>query len=328
MRNLESGDHWTLTSASRDIQVTSKALDFPVTFFESSGEYLWGGRRPHNLLMEQNGVSALRINVLHKSYVEAEIRRIHIEKLLKSAEFASNEVPNYDPVRSLCRAMFENIPRSVRAAWRLPPGPVRDVVQIVERSGGVVSLCKFNSQHVDGFSKRIAPLPSMFFLNVDMPPDRNRWTLAHEIGHMVMHHGAPEPTNEEEANEFAAEFLTPAQEIRSQLRQLTIEKLASLKQYWKVSMQALVMRAHSLGLLTDRQLRSWFMRLSSLGYRTKEPIELDPPREEPFLVKALIRFHKEALDYSDKEIMELLAINRCEFHQWYEDPPVGLRLVK
>lgn len=311
-----------VTPSSEDIQVIAKVLEYPVTFFEYSGDiYGAGGDEIYHRARRK-----ARINVLHKSYAEAEVRRVHVEKLLKSVDYSANEFPNYDPDEYDGDVAF--IARSVRAAWRLPPGPVRDVVQIVEKSGGVVSLCRFNTQHIDGFSKRIAHLPAMFFLNVDMQSDRNRWTLAHEIGHMVMHHGAPEPTNEQEANEFASEFLTPEQEIRAQLRNLTIDKLASLKQYWKVSMQALVMRAHGLGLLTDRQRRSWFMRFSSLGYRKREPAELDPPREEPFLVKALVRFHKDNLGYSDEDLMKMLGINTYEYRQWYGERPTGLTLVK
>lgn len=305
-----------------DLQIISNALDYPVSFFRYSGRIFGAGGDE----IYHRARRKARISDLHKSYAEAEIRRIHLEKLLKSVDLEVGRFPSYDPYDF--EGDVELIARSVRAAWHLPAGPVRNVVQAVERSGGVVSLCKFNTHHIDGFSNRISTLPPMFFLSVDMPPDRARWTLAHEIGHMVMHHGAPEPTSEEEANKFAAEFLTPGQEIRSQLRNLTIEKLASLKQYWKVSMQALVMRAHSLGLLTDRQRRSWFMRLSSFGYRTREPVELDPPSEEPFLVKALIKFHKDTLGYSDEEVMELLTVNDAEYHQWYREPHKNLRLVK
>lgn len=305
-----------------DISKIANTLGYPVGFFQYTGEiYGAGGDEIYHRARRK-----ARMSILHKSYAEAEIRRIHLEKLLKSVDMGDPVFPTYDPYEY--DGSVESVAQMVRAAWRLPPGPVRDVVQIVERSGGVVSLCKFGTPHIDGFSKRVVPLPSMFFLNINMPADRSRWTLAHEIGHMVMHQSAPEPTNEEEANRFAAEFLTPSREISRQLRNLTIEKLASLKQYWKVSMQALVMRAFGLGLLTDRQRRSWFMRLSSLGYRIREPVELDPPREEPFLVKTLVRFHKEELEYSDEELMKMLAISLSEYLHWYGDHQPGPRLVK
>ena len=304
-----------------DISKIAIALDYPISFFGyRGGIYGAGGDEIYHRARRK-----AKMSVLYKSYAEAEIRRMHLETLLKSVDIGDSIFPAYEPDEY--DGCVEVIARMVRAAWLLPPGPVRDVVQVIERSGGVVSLCKFGTPHIDGFSKRVVPLPSMFFINSDLPSDRSRWTLAHEIGHMVMHQRAPEPTNEEEANRFAAEFLTPSRDISRQLRNLTMEKVASLKQYWKVSMQAIVMRAFGLGFITDRQRRSWFMRLSSLGYRTREPMELDPPREEPFLIKALLRFHKSDLGYSDEELMELLAINATEYFQWYGDYPPGPRLV-
>ena len=310
------------TPSREDISRISDVLRYPENFFQYTGEiYGAGGDGIYHRARRK-----VKVSILNKSYAESEIRRIHIEKLLRSVDVGDANFPSYDPDEF--DGSVERIASMVRAAWNLPPGPVRNVVHVVESSGGVVFLCKFNTQHIDGFSKRILTLPSLFFLNIDMPPDRLRWTLAHEIGHMVMHYKSLEPDNEEEANRFASEFLTPEREIKRQLTNLTIEKLARLKQYWKVSMQALIMRAYSLGNLTDRQLRSWFMRLSSHGYRVREPIELDPPFEEPRLIKAIIQFHKEELKYSDESIMQMLAINSDEYHHWYGDGLPYLRLVK
>ena len=48
-------------------------------------------------------------------------------------------------------------------------------------------------------------------MNSDMPGDRHRFNLAHELGHALMHrHSTGEC--ESEANRFAAEFLMPKEE--------------------------------------------------------------------------------------------------------------------
>ncbi len=305
-----------------DISRISDVLSYPENFFQYTGEiYGAGGDEIYHRARRK-----AKVSILNKSYAESEIRRIHLEKLLRAVDIGDAMFPSHDP--DDFDGSVERIAAIVRAAWHLPSGPVRNIVQIVERSGGVVFLCRFGTRHIDGFSKRVPTLPSLFFLNTDRPPDRIRWTLAHEIGHIVMHYKSPEPTGEEEADRFAAEFLTPEREIKRQLTNLTFEKLASLKQYWKVSMQALIMRAHSLGNLTDRQRRSWFVRLSSHGYRTREPIELDPPWEEPRLVKAIVQFYREKLEYSDENIMRLLAISPDEYYHWYRDRPPYLTVIK
>ena len=52
----------------------------------------------------------------------------------------------------------------------------------------------------------LLPESRNFFVNTEIPGDRLRWTLAHEIGHVVMHL-MPSPDQEKEADRFAAERL-------------------------------------------------------------------------------------------------------------------------
>ena len=68
---------------------------------------------------------------------------------------------------------------------------------------------------------------------------------------------------EGEADRFAAEFLMPEREIRSDLRPpLTIARLAALKPYWKVSMAALARRAWNVGTIDQNRYRRLFTELS------------------------------------------------------------------
>lgn len=85
-------------------------------------------------------------------------------------------------------------------------------------------------------------------MNQGLPPDRERFTLMHEVGHLVMHQ-TPVEDQEQQANRFAGEFLAPAEEIRPFLGGLTVRqfsKLAQLKQEWGLSMAALIQRALDL----------------------------------------------------------------------------------
>jgi len=53
----------------------------------------------------------------------------------------------------------------------------------------------------------------LFFFNRDLPPDRIRLTLAHELGqYSYAQHSTPEA--EEQAYAFAAEFLVPEDELK------------------------------------------------------------------------------------------------------------------
>lgn len=118
--------------------------------------------------------------------------------------------------------------------------------------------------------------------------DRLRWSLAHELGHLILHRRMPEEDKAEaEANAFAAAFLMPADAIRRDIgTHVTLSALADLKRHWRVSMQSLIMRASTLGLIDERRKRSLFVQLSRRGWRTKEPIGIPP--ERPRLLRQVV----------------------------------------
>ncbi len=139
---------------------------------------------------------------------------------------------------------------------------------------------------------------------------------------LVMHH---DPANsarlmEEQADRFAGEFLAPARELKTQLWGLDFQKLAGLKQYWKISIQSLIMRAFHLGVISERQRRNMFMRINKAGYRMWEPLELDPALEPPSMPYRLIQFHKTFLEYNEEDIQELLGIYTDDMRVFYRDP--------
>lgn len=176
-------------------------------------------------------------------------------------------------------------------------------------------------------SRWIPGTPPLFFINSNMPMDRVRFTLCHELGHLVMHQ-IPNSEMEKQADEFAAEFLMPASEIKKSLNNLTLEKLSALKQYWKVSMASIIYRAKSLNKITLNQARYLYAQMARLGYKTKEPEWLEPPKEQPNLFYDLIDVHFKELDYSEEELTKLLLINQFEFRDTFRNQGRRLKIVK
>ena len=294
----------------------SEALDYPARFFSQS--LGWAGSGSEIFHRKRARVPA---NVLGRNYADATIRRMEINILKEALDgvFSFPPFPLY-PIEEFDYDA-EKIARTVRAAWGLPEGPVFNVTRTVEEHGGIVVAHKFDSR-IDGFGCRTLGLPPVFHLNRDLPPDRWRWTMAHEIGHMVMHIevGNPDKEAEEQAHRFAAEFLCPAHQIEPQLRRLNMEKLAPLKMQWKVSMSALVKRAKDVGTIDAKQYKSLMVRLSQQGYRTREPSNLDPPEERPSLLFDLVQYFEQSLEFSRSEVLALLNIGETDFWTYYRDP--------
>lgn len=121
--------------------------------------------------------------------------------------------------------------------------------------------------------------------------DRTRLSIAHELGHLVMHRSflrKPHPEVEEEAFSFAAEWLMPEVAMRRDIREpVTLTSLAKLKPTWGVSIASLVRRAFDLKLITQRQYHYLFHQLGGLGWKTREPESLDVPLEKPRLLRKM-----------------------------------------
>ena len=137
----------------------------------------------------------------------------------------------------------------------------------------------------------------MIFVGVHLPVDRWRLTLAHELGHIALHHHLSIPPDakdmEAEAFAFAAEFLAPRREISGQLFGVTMERLARLKKYWGVSMAATLKRAVQLGRVSERQARGLWIQLRG----QTEPVQLHNS-ESALAVRAIVEKHLTELGYS------------------------------
>ncbi|NUR19241.1 MAG: ImmA/IrrE family metallo-endopeptidase [Gemmatimonadaceae bacterium] len=280
------------------VATLAHALDVPESFLYQEGHNYGLPVRFHRKRQR------IAQKTLDKIYAQINIRAMHIRALLQSTtaepdlELRKIDVDSFD-------GAVEEIARAIRSAWRLPRGPVGNVVNLLERAGVICVPMRFGVAEFDAVTQCVPGVPPLIFFNEEAPMDRLRFTLSHELGHLIMH-TFPSPRMEEEANRFAAEFLMPRDDIAHQFARITLPVLASLKQVWRVSMAALLEQAKRVGAVTERQYIRLRAALSSHGYLRREPIELDPPREHPRVLRALIDFHTEELRYGIGELSTIL----------------------
>jgi len=300
----------------------SDALGYPVPFFYEAG-------RPYGLPpFHYRRRKKLSAKALARIVAEMNIRRLHLIKMLVSYPWKTNAfIPEIDAYeyqgKGKAALSVEDVARAVREMWMLPQGPVETMVELLETNGGIVIPCDFGTDLLDAMSQRIEGLPILFFVNVASPTDRVRHTLAHELGHMVLHTVAVKSDEEmeDEADAFAGAFLLPADEIRPQLRRFDLRQLANLKLYWKVSMGALAVRADRLRMITPYQSKMFWIEMSKLGYRKREPNE--PPKEHPSLLRQMVSYHMKKLGYSVSEMAKLLHLKVAEFQEMYRTEILG-----
>ena len=215
----------------------------------------------------------------------------------------------------------------------VPDGPVKNLAALCERAGVLVVHCEFAEQ-VDGVTMRLRDVPPIVFLNQKAPADRMRHSLAHELGHLIMH-SVPTETMEEEADQFAGELLAPASQLRSDLigGRVTLERLVQLKMYWRVSVASLLYRAGAAGFISKNQSDYLWRQLSARGWRKREPDETQFPPERTQLFEHIISLHADTLKYSAADFAALLHLDDDDVRRLYGVRPqnvsrVSLRLVK
>jgi hypothetical protein len=120
-------------------------------------------------------------------------------------------------------------------------------------------------------------------LNLEPPADRRRFSLAHELGHLVLDTaGIPSADEERLAHRFASAFLVPAAAARRELgvrrSGLALAELEHLKRKYGVSMQAWTRRARDLGIVTEETYRGWqIIWFRSRGLHVRESAEYEAP---------------------------------------------------
>ena len=162
---------------------------------------------------------------------------------------------------------------ALRALWSLGTAPLPNLVQIAEAHGVRVMTLPLDTQDVDAFSFWAGCTPFVF-LSRRKTPERSRFDLAHEIGHIVMHSRSEEGSDrslESEADRFASAFLMdPAALTASLHREAAVPEILHAKRSFGVSAMALARALHDIGRASDWTYRQNCVQLSQLGYRSAE----------------------------------------------------------
>lgn len=302
---LESGQ---IKAEGELLAKLSGALKYPEDFFCRPFDIYPAGMQFYRKHKTLPAKAARQIEAILNLY------RHHVSQLLIAAEQEFISVPecdvdDYGDARKVATAM--------RQYLRLPRGPIKDLSAVLESMGIVIIPFDPKTRLFSGVSILVNTETHVILVNSQMPGDRLRWTLAHEFGHIIMHQ-LPNDEMEAEADAFAGEFLMPTDEIKPHLRNLTVSQLASLKRVWRLSMNAILTNAHKINAINDWQSRILRMEMAQSGItRLQEPAALNIPREEPSLLRNLLNFHLDDLNFSVNDLADLVGLFVPEFMRLY-----------
>lgn len=287
---MENGDRAITEEAANAI---ADAIDRPLSFLMWEGEIFAG-----SLVFHRRRAST-RVRDVERTNAFINFARLRIERMIDGARIKTRRKMHRIDVGKHCTPA--DAARQIRAVWQVPAGPIANLVELVESAGIAIWQTDELAGEVDALS--LWPVgeddTSPVVVQVSgKSGDRERFTLAHELGHLCLHH-LPANDFEDEANRFAAEFLMPEDDIRSSLQAMTLQKAAALKGKWKASMQAIIRRSFDLEVISESQYRRLNKELSMKGYKKREPVLI--PSEEPQLVRAISNRFAQRVDKSGLE---------------------------
>jgi len=235
--------------------------------------------------------------------------RVRLQQASGQADGRECEIP-VSAYRASSLQECEAIAGALRDSWSLGAGPISCVTDVLEEHhihvleidtegalDGVAAVARDDSGAI-----RAAAVVS----RRGLPGDRQRLSLAHELGHLVMQE-SPDVDGEKAAFRFGAAFLAPEELVRRDVgatrRKVSLGELILLKSRYGMSIQSLVYRLRDLGIISEGGATALWKQINARGWKQEEPNPLDPERPQWARRAALRAIAEGSLTVDEAEIM-------------------------
>lgn len=296
----------------------SELLNFPIEFFY----------KPKNIVAENSSEGIIFFRSLRATSKKTKIsleQNIEFMKEIYSfiqqyIEFPKLDIPediNVDYKIGINDNYIEEVALKLRNHWQLGCDPINNLANLLLKKGIIITRAELKSQKVDAFSKLTSIGVPFVILGSDKDSAvRSRMDLAHELGHIILHsHIQQEEFQrnyniiESEAKRFASAFLLPADEFAKDIYSTKLDSFIYLKQKWKVSIAGIIVRAHSLNILSNDQYSYLFKQISAKRWRIREPLDDIIKFERPNMIKEAIELLIENNILTAEEFLDSIGMN-------------------
>jgi len=203
---------------------------------------------------------------------------------------------------------IDEIALKLRKFWRISLGPISNLSKLLEYNGIIVCPTILENE-LDAFSLIIREQP-FIVNNISRKSVRSRANIAHELGHLILHTKIIEEdlenpeiheAIEKQAWYFAMSFMLPEESFAKELFSMNLDNFIQIKERWKISIQAMIMRSYDIGLISEESKTNLFRQINIKGIRRNEPYDDTIEVEEPELIKKAIKIliENEILDKSN-----------------------------
>jgi|APTNR8051073442_1049403.scaffolds.fasta_scaffold00368_24 Zn-dependent peptidase ImmA (M78 family) len=280
-----------INPSEQNLSLIADALDVPVELFLFPSPFnfnLLSFRNKSSLSMRQQDEIKASLTVTTEKILALMDRLdpTYFKSVGRLSKFVVNSFEDVD-----------NAANSIRESWKLGTQPIPNLTEVLE-SQNILVLFEEHDSEFDGFSAEVSfgdeqIVMGLVFCQKNDPGDRQRFSMAHELGHLLLDIQG-ELNGEKVANRFASAFLLPRELMVKRLgarrNLITYEELKKFKEDTGVSIQAIIYRMKDLEIISEAHYKEWFQYLTYAGLRNKEEIILKSEssnRIEKLAIRAL-----------------------------------------
>ena len=305
---------------SEKINLLSKALSVSADYFFRSTKVELGAIEYRKLeKMPQKEAAIIREKT--KEYLS---RYLELEEILGLPNQFEDHLKDFGVVNTWHDV--NQAAQILREKWNLGKGAIYNVVEILEDKN--IKVVKLDvDDDFDGLQTFVNQTIPVVAYNIRKAnkPDRIRFTLLHELAHLLLKFGEmSEKQKETLCHQFAGAMLLPEETIKAELgehrNKLSVTELGNIKKQYGISMQALVLRAKDCGIVNEHYTKQFFFFMKQMNWKIDEPVDYDGVEEsnrfEQLLFRALIEDQismSKAASLSNKSLAEFKKEHQMMF---------------
>ena len=275
----------------------SKVLNFPKVFFTFNRELKNNDSKGAIFFRSLKSATRTAREMMKCRIEWAESSIDYLQEFINFPQANLQELLKIDETTITDEDKIEEIANNLRQYWSLGYGPINNLTNILEKRGFVITFINHENDKIDSFSQLRNGKYFILLNRHKSSAVRLRFDLAHELGHLLLHNYIDEEELndksilnkiEKEAHSFAGAFLFPRDSAIADINSTSFNHLIALKEKWKISIAAIVLRAGELGIFTENQVLSLNKQISYNKMRQKEPLDDELKIEEPLALRQAI----------------------------------------
>ncbi|MBW7797524.1 XRE family transcriptional regulator [Streptococcus thermophilus] len=297
-------------------------LDFPYSYFTSETRGFYEGAT----FFRSQSASTKRARDMQA--VRLEFQKEIYDLLSRYVNFPELSLPEV-LMKSIYEITDEDIEQKaleLRELWGLGKElPIANLIESAEIHGIIVVESNMSDETLDAVSEWIEDRPFIMLTDNGESAVRRRFNIAHELGHILLHgdvesihdYTSKELKNiiEKQANYFASCLLLPERAFLKSLLSTSLDFYVELKKYWKVSIQAMIMRTYQLELINDDQKLYLFKKIAFNKWKKKEPLDDELIPEKPSLYRKVFELIVSNDILQKNELISYLSLPKDELEK-------------